>query len=76
MRVSGDLNVQGAELLIALMDQLVRDGYRSARLDLADVTTASHESVLTVKRLQTSLAQRGVTLLISNKSVAVRNAVR
>jgi anti-anti-sigma regulatory factor len=68
MHVDGDLTAKGAELLVALTDQFVREGSRSVRMDLADITTADHEGLRSVERLRTSLEKQGVTMLVSNRS--------
>ncbi|MCW2529750.1 MAG: hypothetical protein JWM76_4610 [Pseudonocardiales bacterium] len=74
IRVNGHLTTRGAELLSAITDHFVRDGSRTVRMDLADVTAADHEGLESVERLRTSLSQQGVTLLVSNRSIAVHHA--
>jgi anti-anti-sigma regulatory factor len=74
VRVNGDLTARGAELLHAITDHFVRDGSRTVRMDLADVTTADHEGLQSVERLRTTLGQQGVTLLVFNRSLAVHYA--
>lgn len=76
VRVDGDLTAQGAELLSAITDHFLRDGSRTVRMDLADVTAADRDGLESVDRLRTTLGQQGVTLLVANRSIAVHKAAR
>ncbi len=66
IRVQGVLVVDTAMLVDVLTTQLVREGCRSIRLDLSDVTMADRMGRRALRDLAGSLRAAGVALALAN----------
>ena len=64
VRVSGDLTVQGADLLRGTVECLRRDGHAVVRVDLGDVRTADAAGLQDLRALERAVAEDGGELLL------------
>jgi anti-anti-sigma regulatory factor len=64
VQVSGDLTVQGADLLRGTVECLRRSGHAVVRLDLRDVRTADSAGLQDLHELEQTVASDGGELLL------------
>lgn len=64
VRVSGDLTVQGADLLRGTVESLRRSGHDVVCLDLGDVRTADSAGLRELHALEQAVAAEGGALLV------------
>jgi anti-anti-sigma factor len=64
VRVSGDLTVQGADLLRGTVECLRRRGHAVVVLDLGDVHTADSAGLRDLRALERAVAEDGGELLL------------